>query len=382
MPGGCIRPHTANSLKTSCHVPLRVGVLGCGKIAGAYGTSLRHLPSVQLVACADLNRSRAEEMAHQEGLRVTTPAELLQDPVIDAVLNLTVPAVHAKTTLAALAAGKHVYVEKPLAITLAEGKKILSLAKKVKKRVGCAPDTVLGSGHQTALRMIHDGRMGRPLAASAFMQCPGHEHWHPDPEFYYRKGGGPLFDMGPYYLTALVQALGPVRKVAGMTSVGRNPRKITSQPRSGKKIKVETPTHVTALLEFRSTAVAQLGMSFDVAAHTQPWLEIHGTRGSMQFPDPNRFTGPVRFHALYGKSWKEIHPKHSENIQRGIGLAEMAEAIAARRPHQASLELAFHVLEIMTAVLDSARTGRRVAVRSTPPAWKPLPKGVPAMKIS
>ncbi|NCW28251.1 MAG: gfo/Idh/MocA family oxidoreductase [Verrucomicrobia bacterium] len=362
--------------------PLRVGVLGCGKIAGAYGTSLRHLPSVRLVACADLNRSRAEEMAHQAGLRVTTPAELLRDPAVDAVLNLTVPAVHAKTTLAALSAGKHVYVEKPLAITLAEGKKILSLAKKVKRRVGCAPDTILGPGHQTALRMIHEGRIGKPFAASAFMQCPGHEHWHPDPDFYYRKGGGPLFDMGPYYLTALVQALGPVQKVAGMASVGRNPRIITSQPRNGKEIKVETSTHVAALLEFRSTAVAQIGMSFDVAAHTQPWLEIHGTQGSMQFPDPNRFTGPVRFHALYGTSWEETHPEHPENIQRGMGLAEMAEAIAARRPHQASLELAFHVLEIMTAVLDSARTGRRVTVRSIPTAWEPLPEGIPAMRIS
>lgn len=368
-------------MKPRAPLPLRVGVLGCGKISGVYLTSLRRLPAVRLAACADLDPARAEAAAASAGVRAVTPAQLFKDQEIDAVLNLTLPSVHAATTLAALRSGKHVYVEKPLAATLADGKRILSLAGTKRRRVGCAPDTVLGPGHQAALKMVHEGRIGKPVGATAFMQCPGHEHWHPDPAFYYQKGGGPLLDMGPYYLTALVLALGPVRSVAGMATIGRNPRMIRSEPQLGKKIRVETPTHVGALLEFAAGTVAQLGMSFDVAAHTQPWLEIHGTDGSIQFPDPNHFTGPVRFHALYGKSWEETTPAHPAEIQRGMGLAEMAEAIALKRPHLASAELAFHVLEIMTAVLDAARTGRRVSIRSRPPVWKPLPEGVPAMVI-
>ncbi len=368
-------------MKPRAPLPLRVGVLGCGKISGAYLASLRRLPSVRLAACADLDPARAEASAAAAGVRAVTPTQLFKDREIDAVLNLTLPAVHAVTTLAALRSGKHVYVEKPLAATLADGKRILSLAGIKRRRVGCAPDTVLGPGHQAALKMVHEGRIGKPVGATAFMQCPGHEHWHPDPAFYYQEGGGPLFDMGPYYLSALVLALGPVRSVAGMATIGRNPRIIRSEPQRGKKIRVETPTHVASLLEFARGTVAHLGMSFDVAAHTQPWLEIHGTEGSIQFPDPNQFTGPVRFHALYGKSWEEISPTHPAEIQRGMGLAEMAEAMALNRPHLASAELAFHVLEIMTAVLDAAHTGRRIPIRSRPPAWKPLPEGVPAMVI-
>ncbi|MYZ38451.1 Gfo/Idh/MocA family oxidoreductase [Streptomyces sp. MnatMP-M17] len=355
--------------------PLRIGMVGAGKISGAYLDTLERLDSVTLTVVTDLDPGRADAVAARvPGVAVSgSVAELVARADVDAVLNLTIPAAHAEVALAALAAGRHVYGEKPLAATRAEADAVLAAAGAAGLRVGCAPDTVLGTGVQTARKAVDDGLIGTPVAATAFMTGPGHERWHPDPEFYYRPGGGPLLDMGPYYLSALVHLLGPVVKVAGAASRPRAEREIGSGPRAGERFAVEVDTHVTGVLHHASGVLTTLLMSFDIHAARLPRIEVHGTEGSLSVPDPNGFDGPVELHRD-GGGWETLPVSAGyAGAGRGTGLADLAEALTAGRPHRASAELSRHVLDIMLTLLASAREDRSLPVESS--CSRPEPVG-------
>ena len=356
---------------------LKVGVIGCGAISGAYFRGCEPFDILDVVACADLDHDRARAKAEEFGIpRPCTVPELLDDPEIQIVLNLTTPKAHAEINLAAIDAGKSVYVEKPFALSCEEGLSVLQAARSKGVRVACAPDTFLGGGGQTCRKLIDDGVIGEPVAVVAFMAGRGHESWHPSPEFYYKPGGGPMFDMGPYYLTALVNLIGPVRRVTGSTRITFPERTITSEPLSGTVIEVETATHVAGVMDFACGAVGSIIMSFDVVTHNLPGLQIYGTKGSMSVPDPNGFGGPVRTRRLGEDDWTESPPTHSAEVGRGIGVADLAYALVHGRPHRASGELACHVLEVMQAFETASRSERHVVIGSTCPRPAPLPTGL------
>lgn len=353
----------------------KVGVIGCGNISTIYLKSPQLFPILEITACADLDRGRAEAKAAEFGIRAAEVDELLDDPDIEIVLNLTIPAAHAQVAQAALAHGKSVYNEKPLALNTADGRALLDAAHARRLRVGCAPDTFLGGGLQTCRKLIDDGWIGEPVAATAFMMSHGHESWHPSPEFYYQRGGGPMFDMGPYYVTALVSLLGPVRRVTGSTRITFPERTITSQPKYGQKVQVEVPTHVVGVLDFAAGAVANIITTFDVWAAELPRIEIYGTHGSLSVPDPNSFGGPVRIRRAGSKEWQDVPiPFHYTTNSRGLGVADMAHALRSGRAHRANGDLAFHVLEVMEAIHVASDEGRHITLTSSceRPAALPL----------
>lgn len=360
--------------------PLTIGIVGCGTIVGQYLETFARLDDIRLAAVADLDSARAAEVAAGiPGCDALAVDELLAREDIEVVLNLTIPAAHAEVSLKAIAAGKSVYVEKPLADTVEHARTVLDAAATASLLVGCAPDTVLGTGTQTARRALDDGLIGRPLAATATMVTPGHERWHPNPDFYYRPGGGPLLDMGPYYVTALVTLLGPVVRVVGASSALRETRTIGSGPREGETIPVTTPTHVTGVLEHASGALSTLVMSFDAVASKASRIEVHGTAGTLSVPDPNNFTGEVQLWPLGGEEWETLPPSAGyARAARGYGLAEMHwNAAGASSPRVAAStadgELAFHVLDVMQSLLSAAESGSAVAVSSTVPRPEPVP---------
>jgi predicted dehydrogenase len=345
--------------------PLNVGVIGCGNIITQYLATFPRLATVRLVAVADLDFARAESVAAgQPGVRALSVDDLLADPMVDLVLNLTIPAAHADIALRAIAAGKAVYGEKPLAATTEEARRVLEAAAAAGAVVGCAPDTVLGTGIQTARKAIDDGLIGMPISATATMMTPGHELWHPNPDFYYQPGGGPLLDMGPYYVSALVTLLGPVASVIGAASHTRSSRTIGSGPRAGEQVPVSTDTHVTGVLVHESGALSTLVMSFDVVATQSANLEIHGDAGSLVVPDPNLFDGDVKLRMLGGERW-EVLPMSAGYVDaaRGFGLHDIAVSPAGTEP-RAGGQLAFHVLEVMESVLESAALGQAVKIAS------------------
>ena len=342
-----------------------VGIIGCGNISTSYLKAARRFPVLDIKAVADMRSAAAEQRGAEFGLPGMRVDALLKRDDIEIVINLTVPLAHTDVSLAVLNAGKHVHSEKPLGINVAEARKVMELAAERNLRVGCAPDTFLGGGHQTARKLIDDGAIGTPVAGSAFFMCPGHERWHPAPGFYYLRGGGPMLDMGPYYITDLVQLLGPVAGVMGSTARPRSERLVTSEPMKGALIPVEVPTHVAGTLEFESGAVVSIAMSFDVPKHRHTPIEIYGDKGSILVPDPNRFGGEVQV-ATTGGEWETVPLTHGhfEGEFRSIGVADMATAIVTGRPHRASGALAFHVLEVMEAFQTSADEGRRVTIES------------------
>ena len=354
--------------------PLRVGIVGVGAIAGQYLSTFERLDAVRLVAVADLDAARAASVAAEQGVRALTVDELTTDPEVDLVLNLTIPAAHAEIALRAIAGGKAVYGEKPLAATLEDARAVVEAGRAAGVRVGCAPDTVLGTGVQTARKAIDDGAIGAPVAATATMMTPGHERWHPNPDFYYQPGGGPLLDMGPYYVTALVTLLGPVESVVGAVSHTRATRTIGSGPRAGEVIPVDVGTHVTGVLRHESGALSTLVMSFDSVASRASRIEVHGQTGSLVVPDPNGFDGDVELHELGGDSWQTLPPSAGyRDAGRGYGVADLATTppgVAAR----ANGDVAYHVLDIMTSLLAAADSGTRATVESTceRPAAVPL----------
>jgi len=361
--------------------PVKVGIVGCGNISDVYFENCKRFDILEVVACADLIAARARAKAKKHGIpKACSVQKLLEDKRIEIVVNLTIPKAHGPVALAALKAGKSVHSEKPFAVTRKEGQKVLavSLAAKKDLLVGGAPDTFMGAGLQTCRKLIDDGWIGKPVAATAFMQCHGHESWHPDPAFYYQVGGGPMFDMGPYYLTALVSLLGPVERVSGSTRITFPERTITSRPKYGTKVKVEVPTHVAGTIEFANGAIGTIITSFDVWAHHLPGIEIHGTTGSLSVPDPNGFGGTVRVRRAGAEDWQDVPLTHAfaEN-GRGIGVADMAYALRTGRPHRASGELAYHVLDLMHAFHDSAKAGKHIELDSTCERPAPLPMDLP-----
>ncbi len=354
----------------------KVGIVGCGNISGIYLKNCQNVFEIlQVAACADLIADRAKAKAQEFGVpRACSVEELLADPEIQIVVNLTIPNAHASVASAAVAAGKSVHNEKPLTITRQDAQALLKAADAKGLRVGSAPDTFLGAGIQTCRKLLDDGWIGQPVAATAFMTCHGHEGWHPDPEFYYKLGGGPMFDMGPYYLTALVALLGPVRRVTGSTRMSFPQRTITSKPKYGTKVKVEVDTHVAGVMDFANGAIGTIITSFDVWSANLPRIEIYGTTGSLSVPDPNTFGGPVRVRRAGASEWSEVPLTHgyAEN-SRGIGVADMAYALRSGRAHRASGELAHHVLDVMHAFHDASRQGRHVELASSCQRPAPLP---------
>lgn len=352
--------------------PHGIGIVGLGNISRAYLDTLAAHPAVRIVAVADLDAARAAEVAAGiPGARALSVDALLADAGVETVLNLTIPAAHAEIALRAIAAGTQVYGEKPLAATIAEARQVVQAASAAGVRIGAAPDTVLGTGVQTARHAIDGGLIGRPLAASATMVTAGHERWHPNPDFYYRPGGGPLLDMGPYYVTALVTLLGPVVAVTGEASRVRDERTIGSGPRVGERIPVEIDTHITGVLEHANGALSTIVTSFDAVATTAAPIEIHGDAGSLAVPDPNGFGGEVRVFGLADRDWSTL-PVTAGYVEgaRGVGLLDFVAGGEAR----ANGELALHVLEIMTSLIDAAHIGARIGITSTVerPAAVPL----------
>jgi predicted dehydrogenase len=356
----------------------RVGVIGCGNICPTYLRVAKMFPMLEVVALADIVPERARARAEEFNIPlVYTPDELLANPDVDLVLNLTVPQAHAPINKAALEAGKHAYTEKPFGVNRREAQEVLQLAQSKGLRVGGAPDTFLGAGLQTCRKLIDDGWIGEPVAATAFMLCPGHEGWHPDPEFFYKHGGGPMLDMGPYYITALVSLLGAVKRVAGISRITRPTRIIRSEPKRGQIIEVETPTHIAGTMEFESGVIATVVMSFDVWAHRLPPIEIYGTEGTLGVPDPNGFGGPVLIRRAGAKEWSEIPLTHGYAEQsRGLGLADMVRAIQTGRPHRASGTLAYHVLDVMLSFNESSESGQHLTIESRCNRPTPMPIGL------
>ncbi|WP_127145454.1 Gfo/Idh/MocA family protein [Pelagibacterium montanilacus] len=344
-----------------------VGIIGCGNISSAYLKAAPNFPILNIRAVADLNPDTAAKQAEAFGTQARSVEALLASDDIEVIINLTIPQAHVEVGIAALEADKHVYSEKPLAVTFADGQKLVAKGEETGLRVGCAPDTFLGGSHQTCRNLVDAGGMGRIVGGSACFMCPGHERWHPNPAFYYAKGGGPMLDMGPYYVTDLVNLLGPVARVSGMGSMLRKTREITSEPLKGQSMDVDVPTHVAGLLEFVSGAIVQITMSFDVAGHRHTPIEIYGTDASLLVPDPNHFGGKIERMAKGGE-WEEIAfdmPYHDGNF-RSLGVADMAHAIRSGRPHRASGALALHALEVMEAIGIAGETGQRIDITTRP----------------
>ncbi|MEM1109353.1 MAG: Gfo/Idh/MocA family oxidoreductase [Planctomycetota bacterium] len=344
--------------------PVKIGFIGCGNISTQYLEASKQFPILEVAALSDLDLSRAKAQAEKFGvLKACGVDELLADESIEIVVNLTIPAVHAKVSLQAIAAGKHVYTEKPLAVNTDEGRSILDAAKAKGVRVGNAPDTFLGTSHQACRTLIESGAIGIPVAATAFMLCPGHESWHPDPDFYYQPGGGPMFDMGPYYLTALVNMLGPITRVSGEAGIQINPRTITSEAKNGEQITVNTPDHVAGSLRFQSgclgTIVTSFATRFPPYDTTNP-ITIYGTEGTLKVPDPNHFDGPVFLQKIGEDEYQQIDVNHTHPNGRSLGIADLATAIRSGRDHRANERLAFCVLEAMQGMLDSSDTGQHI----------------------
>jgi predicted dehydrogenase len=347
--------------------------MGCGVISRAYVENAGAFDSFELVACADLDQAQANALGKASGLAVAGVDELIADPLIDVILNLTPPLAHAAVTARALAAGKHVYTEKPLATDEVEAAALSREAELLGLRIGCAPDIFLGSAYQAGRAAIDEGAIGEPLSVSAAMLVGGQETWHPNPDIFYTDGAGPLFDMGPYYVTAIVALLGPIRRVAGFASTRKLERKIEIGPRVGERFIATTPTHTTAAMELASGVTANLVASFEAAGQYICDVAIHGSEGVLLMPDPNAFGGPVRSKRGRG-GWEELpYVSRGGADARGIGLHDMVEAIAAGRPHRASGQLGAHVVEVARGILRSADEARVVEIESRVDQPEPLP---------
>lgn len=348
-----------------------VGIVGAGTISDQYLENLTQFPDLKVVFIADLDEERAASQAEKWGVPASGSYEqLLATDDVEIVVNLTIPAVHVEVALQAVAAGKHVWGEKPYALDRESGRQLMEAAKEAGVRVAVAPDTFLGAGLQTALREVRDGAIGQPLTALTLFQVPGPESWHPSPEFLFAKGAGPLFDVGPYYLTTLIQVFGPIRRVAALSSQARSSRTIGSGPKAGTDFVVEVPTHVSALIDFESGASAQSVFSFDSKLPRAGFVEISGAEGTAVFPDPNMFDGETTIHT--GDGDPRVVEATGSFFTRGTGVAELAQAIREDRPERVPGELAFHVLDAMASLVEAADSGQFVDVTSTVQISAPL----------
>ncbi|MFH1378138.1 MAG: Gfo/Idh/MocA family oxidoreductase [Planctomycetota bacterium] len=354
--------------------PMIIGIIGCGNISNIYMKNAARFPVLKLKSCADINQAAADAKAAEYNIQSTSVDAMLADPEIEMIINLTIPAVHAKINNQILNAGKHAYAEKPIATTLEDARGTLALAKKKKLRVGCAPDTFLGAGLQTCRKIIDDGWIGKPLAGTAFMLGGGPEGWHPNPAFFYEKGAGPMLDVGVYYITALVHLLGPAKAVTAVTGRGFPYRLATCKEHFNEKLKIEVPTHYAGVIEFKSGALITTTVSFDIKKHTHSPIEIYGESGTLGVPDPNTFGNDVKLFRPGNTEWKTMSyvSAYSEN-SRILGAADMATAIRTNRPHRASGDLAFHVLDIMYAFERASDAGKRVELDSRCDQPAPFP---------
>ena len=361
--------------------PMNIGIIGCGSISGIYLQNLSGMFAhhVNVLAVSDLVPERAQRAKDTLGgaPEILTLEQIAAHPDIQLVLNITEPYNHHHVSTTLLKGGKHVYSEKPLGISRAEGDDILALAKKNGLRVGGAPDTFLGGGIQTCRKLIDEGWIGDILSAEAYMVCHGHETWHPNPEFYYKRGGGPMFDMGPYYLSALINLLGSIEAVSGITTKGFNQRRVTSKESYGQIIDVDVPTHIAGLMRFASGAVGSLIMSFDIWNSQLPRIEVHGTKGSLYVPDPNTFGGPVLYSRPGDSYGKEVPLCYGyQDNSRGLGLCDMACALAENRAARASSDLTYHVLDAMQAFHESSDQRKEIRLGSSCARPAPLAMGL------
>jgi predicted dehydrogenase len=362
---------------------LRVGVIGCGNISTTYFSLAPLFRGMKISACADVNMAQAKTQAEKFGLRALSVDDLLADKDIDAVVNLTIPAAHFSVTKAILEAGKHAYCEKPLVLTIEQGLELKRIADAKGLKAGCAPDTFLGGAHQAARKAIDDGVIGKITSGTAHVMNFGMEHWHPNPDFFYQPGGGPILDLGPYYVANLIHLIGPIKRVGALTATPQYQRLITNGPRSGETVPVHTPTSAHALLEFHSGAVVTLSSSWDVFAHRHGNMELYGSKGSLYVPDPNFFGGPVLvtsrdstpealpdWNHAFGIPNEEHHEGKMANY-RTAGLADMAIGIMEGRDYRCSLERALHGVDIMTSILKSGESGQFITLQTncTQPAY-------------
>lgn len=357
---------------------LGVGIIGCGSVSETYLNLAPMFQHITVKAVADLRPEAAETRAQQYGVRAQSVEDLLCCDDIDIVVNLTVPSAHFDVSAQILKSGKHVYSEKPFVLSVESGDKLLRIANKTGRRVGSAPDTFLGGSHQLARYIVDKKYIGPIHSGTCHVMSNGMESWHPNPDFFYKPGGGPILDLGPYYLTNLVQLLGPVSRVGALTGMAHEERVISSQPRLGERITVETPTTIHALLEFESGAMVTLSASWDVLSHRHSNMELYGSQGTLYVPDPNLFGGELEARGLNNEKmtfpdWQhpfQVNNQHNENAgsfadYRVAGLAEMANAILKGKPHRCSDQLAFHVVEIMTAILKSGEQGKFLKLQTT-----------------
>ncbi len=351
-----------------------VGIVGTGNISSQYLKAMKAFDVLDVKAIADMKPEVAKARADEFGLKAVSVDALLVDPSVDIIVNLTIPRAHVEVGLKAIAAGKHVYGEKPLGVTFAEGKKLIDAAKARNLRVGSAPDTFLGGGHQQARSVVDSGALGKVVGGTAFFACPGHEYWHPDPAFYYDIGGGPVLDMGPYYITDLVNLLGPVARVSALSLTPHKERPIRSEAKRGQMMPVHVSTHVTGTLVFASGALVTVTLSFDVPKHSHLPYELYGTEASMLVPDPNWFGGEVKVAKPRAEVWENVPVTlpYADANYRSLGVADMAHAIRSNRPHRCSGDLALHVLEVMEAFETASKNERIVDIKTSVDRPAPL----------
>lgn len=353
-----------------------VGIIGCGSISTTYLSLAELFKDIKIVACADINSDLADKQAGDFGIESRSVEQLLVSKDIDIVVNLTIPSAHFAVSKAALEAGKHVYSEKPFVLDNHEGEVIKDLAADRGLRIGSAPDTFFGGSHQQARALIDDGVLGQITGGTLAVMSRGMEMWHPNPDFFFKPGGGPVLDLGPYYITCVVQLLGPIARVASFGSTPRVRREITSAPRAGEFIDVETPTSVRAILEFHSGATVTFSASWDVHAHGMHHMELYGELGTLTMPDPNFFGGDLKVVvADKNRDSPAInHPFGQQNQQhadgpkanyRAAGLADMAAAIREDRPHRCGPDLAHHVIDVLTSIIKSSSSGKVITIGTT-----------------
>lgn len=352
---------------------MKIGIVGCGNISSTYLRLACQFRGMSFTACADQNEVVAKSQAERFGIVALSVEQLLADPDIELILNLTVPSAHAEVSTRILEAGKHVYSEKPFVLSVSEGQALKKLADAKGLRIGSAPDTFFGGAHQRSRALIDSGEIGAINGGTACFMNNGMEHWHPNPDFFFQLGGGPMLDMGPYYLSNLVQLIGPVKRVAALSCTPRQTRQIESEPRAGEVINVETPTSITALLEFHSGTQMTLMTSWDVRAHEHNCMELYGSEGTLIVPDPNFFGGDIRI--CVGKDERVADADHPMDVAndpqedgvtlvnyRGAGMADMIAAIGEGRPHRCNGQLALHVVDIMTSCITSGESGEFVTL--------------------
>ena len=356
---------------------LGIGIIGCGNISTAYLKLAPLFKGLEVRAVADINMEAATARAAEFSVKAQSVDDLLVNPALDIVINLTIPDAHYPITKRILEAGKHAYSEKPLVLTLEQGTTLRDLAKAKGLSVGCAPDTFLGGAHQQARAILDEGTIGEITTGNAAIQAHGPESWHPSPEFFYQPGAGPIMDMGPYYIATLINLLGPVKRVGALTSSAEPERTIGSGPRQGQKIKVNTPSNIQALLEFHSGATISFSASWDVWHHKRNHFELYGTKGTLYVPDPNFFGGTVEVALAGGEAqvqspWDHPFGKINQNHNgrdlanyRTAGLADMAQAHMEGRDHRCSLERTLHGVDVMTSILKSGETGQFITLTTT-----------------